>query len=121
LSGGGKSQCEPGSNLGFVVHGLWPQYEHGYPSNCGYAPAPSRIALDRAKASTRRRARALRVAQAWKLHGTEPRRLFRQRGAREGQRHHSREFRKASSDENLATMDIERAFLDANPGCDRGC
>ena len=49
LSGGGRSQCEPGARLGFVVHGLWPQYEHGFPSNCGGSPTVSRMALDRAK------------------------------------------------------------------------
>ena len=41
------AQCAPGSDLGFVVHGLWPQYTHGFPSDC--APAarvPSRQALD---------------------------------------------------------------------------
>ena len=25
----GSDQCEPGRRLGFVVHGLWPQYESG--------------------------------------------------------------------------------------------
>ena len=39
-----KSQCDAGSNLGFVVHGLWPQNEHGYPADCG-GPDPSRNAL----------------------------------------------------------------------------
>ncbi|WP_415130147.1 ribonuclease T2 family protein [Paracoccus sp. (in: a-proteobacteria)] len=27
-------QCDPGRRLGFVVHGLWPQYERGWPSDC---------------------------------------------------------------------------------------
>ncbi len=27
-------QCSLGKKLGFVLHGLWPQYERGYPSNC---------------------------------------------------------------------------------------
>jgi ribonuclease T2 len=31
-------QCSGGRRFGFVVHGLWPQYERGYPENC--APAP---------------------------------------------------------------------------------
>jgi len=38
-AGGGaersRNQCAPGANPGFVVHGLWPQYFQGYPSNCG--------------------------------------------------------------------------------------
>ncbi|PWJ12097.1 ribonuclease T2 family protein [Jannaschia seohaensis] len=27
-------QCEAGRDLGFVLHGLWPQYEAGWPSYC---------------------------------------------------------------------------------------
>jgi ribonuclease T2 len=45
-----RGQCEAGANLGFVVHGLWPQYEHGYPSDCGPAARfPSRLALQGAQ------------------------------------------------------------------------
>jgi hypothetical protein len=41
-----RGQCNAGADLGFVVHGLWPQYEHGYPSDCGPAARfPSRMAL----------------------------------------------------------------------------
>jgi ribonuclease T2 len=37
-------QCGTERRFGFVVHGLWPQYEHGYPQNCGKAdPVPSNI------------------------------------------------------------------------------
>ncbi len=32
-------QCEGGRPFSFVVHGLWPQYERGFPSWCQY-PAP---------------------------------------------------------------------------------
>jgi len=27
-------QCDPRENHGFIVHGLWPQNEHGYPEFC---------------------------------------------------------------------------------------
>lgn len=30
----GDEQCQPGRRAGFVVHGLWPQYERGYPQDC---------------------------------------------------------------------------------------
>lgn len=39
-------QCNPGGRpYAFVLHGLWPQFERGWPSNCagpdrGYVPAP---------------------------------------------------------------------------------
>lgn len=33
-------QCSPGRKLGFVLHGLWPQYNTGYPSYCSQAKLP---------------------------------------------------------------------------------
>lgn len=30
----GAPQCDPSLDLGFVVHGLWPQYERGWPADC---------------------------------------------------------------------------------------
>jgi ribonuclease T2 len=39
-------QCSVGSDLASVVHGLWPQFDRGYPSDCNpNAPQPSSIAL----------------------------------------------------------------------------
>ncbi|SFD06517.1 ribonuclease T2 family protein [Tropicimonas isoalkanivorans] len=36
-------QCDPARDLGWVLHGLWPQYEEGWPSFCASAAAnPSR-------------------------------------------------------------------------------
>lgn len=29
-----ETQCAAGRDLGFIVHGLWPQFEHGYPQYC---------------------------------------------------------------------------------------
>ena len=38
-----SEQCEPGQGHGFTLHGLWPQYEDGWPSFCPTtARAPSR-------------------------------------------------------------------------------
>lgn len=30
----GADQCDPGQGIDFVVHGLWPQYERGWPQDC---------------------------------------------------------------------------------------
>jgi len=27
-------QCDPDRDLGFILHGLWPQYENGWPEDC---------------------------------------------------------------------------------------
>lgn len=34
-AGSNDRQCGSGGPRGFVVHGLWPQYESGYPQYCG--------------------------------------------------------------------------------------
>ncbi|MGI3185990.1 ribonuclease T2 family protein [Nioella aestuarii] len=30
----GSPQCDPGQGFGFTLHGLWPQYEDGWPAFC---------------------------------------------------------------------------------------
>jgi ribonuclease T2 len=44
----GSAQCRTGANPGFVLHGLWPQYERGFPSDCD-TRAPSQIAMQQAR------------------------------------------------------------------------
>jgi len=36
-------QCSPGRQLGFVLHGLWPQFERGYPESCTDRRLPSDV------------------------------------------------------------------------------
>lgn len=36
-------QCSVGRKLAFVLHGLWPQYENGYPSYCSEEKLPSNL------------------------------------------------------------------------------
>ncbi len=36
-------QCSLGKKLAFVLHGLWPQYEKGYPSNCSTQKLPEEL------------------------------------------------------------------------------
>jgi ribonuclease T2 len=39
----GAEQCDPSRDLGFVLHGLWPQYEDGWPEDCASPyPDPTR-------------------------------------------------------------------------------
>lgn len=36
-------QCDPAADFGWIMHGLWPQYERGYPADCPTTQrAPSR-------------------------------------------------------------------------------
>src|SRR5690554_7245197 len=39
--------CESGANIGWMLHGLWPQYHRGWPSFCPTSePPPSRAMSD---------------------------------------------------------------------------
>ncbi|RAM48360.1 MAG: ribonuclease [Hapalosiphonaceae cyanobacterium JJU2] len=38
-----RQQCKSGKKLGFVLHGLWPQYQRGYPSNCSTQKLPPQL------------------------------------------------------------------------------
>lgn len=43
----GADQCDPRHDIGFVLHGLWPQRERGWPRDCDTdARAPSRTQAD---------------------------------------------------------------------------
>jgi ribonuclease T2 len=40
---GDAQQCGPGRKLGFVLHGLWPQYDTGHPSDCSNQKLPPEV------------------------------------------------------------------------------
>jgi ribonuclease T2 len=114
--GGFHDQCEPGKGLGFVVHGLWPQYEHGYPSDCAGPRAPSRMALDRANGvfPDERLAR-----YEWRKHGTcsgkSPSDYFAEVARARALIDIPAPFRNPHQEQAFTPIDIERAFYDANP------
>jgi ribonuclease T2 len=113
-----RSQCAAGSNLGFVVHGLWPQYEHGFPSDCGPAGrSPSRIALQAADGLFPDEGLA---RYEWRKHGTcsgkSPTDYFADVRKARQTIVVPPPFREAREAQNWTTIDIERAFVAANPG-----
>jgi len=57
--------AECGEHLGFVVHGLWPQYVDGYPENCSTEPG-----LADPASMTDIMPDAGLVVHEWKTHGT---------------------------------------------------
>ncbi len=112
-----REQCAPGANLGFVVHGLWPQYERGYPSDCGPGRSPSRIAMEQADGLFPSDGLA---RHQWRQHGTcsgsSPADYFADvRRAREKIKIPP-VLQKRDSEQNWTALDLERAFADANPG-----
>ncbi len=112
----GRSECRRGAAIGFSVHGLWPQYDHGYPSDCAGAGRLDRAAL----AQTDGVYPDERLARyEWRKHGTcsglSPSAYFAAaKGARDMVAVPGR-FSSPRADQALSPADVERAFADANP------
>ncbi|MGO4571350.1 ribonuclease T2 family protein [Microvirga sp. 2TAF3] len=116
--GSESKQCDAGNGLGFVVHGLWPQSERGYPTFC----EPSGRFVPRAviDQTTDLFPSPNLARYQWRKHGTcsgeSPSGYFRLvQQARDRVRIPAALDRlKATS--QVMPLEIERAFADANPG-----
>lgn len=112
----GASQCEVGRKNGFVVHGLWPQFERGFPSDCGPAGRnPSRAAMDDARTIFPDEGLA---RYEWRKHGTcsgkSPTDYFADvRRARDALVIPP-QFQEPREEQRWAPIDIQRAFISAN-------
>src|ERR1700719_2596374 len=115
---GGNEQCDGERPFAFVVHGLWPQYDRGFPENC-IQPAPwvqsklIRSMLDLMPA------RKL-VIHEWQTHGTcsglDAERFFATvRTAREKINIPPR-FVRLNDYTMVSPDEVEDAFIAANPG-----
>ena len=63
----GSPQCAPGSEFGWVLHGLWPQYARGWPDYCATThrdPTPTQTAAQAELFGSARSAR-----HQWAKHG----------------------------------------------------
>ncbi len=112
-----RPQCSPGAGLGFVVHGLWPQNEHGFPSDCGGAGrSPSRAALDTTRGVYPDEGLA---RYEWRKHGTcvgkSPTDYFADVRAARDAIVIPPPLRAPTSAQTWAPIDIQRAFIAANP------
>ncbi|MFV0282039.1 MAG: ribonuclease T2 family protein [Rhodoblastus sp.] len=110
----GKAQCERGANLGFVVHGLWPQYERGFPQDCGGGPVSS-VALDQARGLFP----DLGLARyEWRKHGTcsgkSPAEYFADVRRARDMIEIPNEFSKVARDRSTSPQDILRSFENSN-------
>ena len=115
-------QCDKGRGLTWTLHGLWPQFEHGYPSYCRTGQSdPSRTAT--AQMADIMGGSGLAFYQ-WKKHG-------RCSGLSSHDYYGTMRtayssiaipalFAKVSKDLTLPAAVIEGAFIDANPGLSRG-
>lgn len=110
-------QCDAGRGVDFVLHGLWPQYEEGWPSFCRTAERDPSRALTAAQADVFGGAGA--AFYQWKKHGRcsglsaldfyDTARAAKERIAVPDV------FRALSRDIRLEAGVVEDAFLEANP------
>lgn len=114
----GSEQCDPGAEFGWVLHGLWPQYESGWPSYCPTTTRPPSRVQTGAMADIMGTA-GLAWYQ-WKKHGscsglTATEYYSAARRAFEAVNRPA-VFRKLDKPVKLPASVVEEAFLDANPG-----
>lgn len=113
-----RSQCSAGRPYAFIVHGLWPQYERGYPEFCN--ARPSRAPETTVRTMLDIMPSADLVRHQWQKHGScsgmTPQGYFaRLRAARERVAIPPA-FIGPKSYSMVGTMDVERSFRAANPG-----
>lgn len=113
----GRDQCRAGADLGFTVHGLWPQYDHGYPSDCnGASRFPSRAALAETDGVYPDEGLA---RYEWRKHGTcsglSPNDYFAAAKQARAAVTIPERFKEPREAQTLAPLEMEHAFTEANP------
>ena len=114
-------QCDPGRGLTFVLHGLWPQYEDGWPSFC------RTVERDPTRAETAAMADIMGGAglafYQWKKHGRcsglSPVDYYRTARVAYQRVKIPDLFQDVSKRLGVPASVIEAAFLEANPGLSR--
>ncbi|MDI6026388.1 ribonuclease [Corticibacterium sp. UT-5YL-CI-8] len=116
-----RQQCEGGRPYAFVVHGLWPQFERGYPENCGTAERDVDQAMLRGLYDIMPSAGLIR--HQWRKHGScsglEQDDYFRV--LRQARRRVAipQEYGRVDRHLTVSPASAEAAFLKANPGMPR--
>lgn len=115
-----SEQCDASRDLGFVMHGLWPQYEKGYPRNC-------RSNLrDPSRAMTRSMADIMGTSGSawyqWKKHGRcsglDPQEYFGLAREAFGKVTRPAVMRQIESPMQIGPLVVEAAFLEENSELD---
>lgn len=117
----GDAQCDRGRGFDFVVHGLWPQFERGWPSHCRTAERDPTRGDSEAMADVMGGSGA--AWYQWKKHGrcaglpaSDYYALIREAKARVAV---PEVFQKLRRDVRLPASVVEDAFVEANPGLAR--
>lgn len=114
-----SAQCNGKRDYGFVVHGLWPQFEQGYPEFCDVSARVEDRTVDQMLPIMP--AKGL-IYHQWKKHGTcsglRPREYFETVRAAYDSIEIPGPLRKLSKPLVIAPGVIEDAFIEANPDLD---
>ncbi|HEY0291250.1 MAG TPA: ribonuclease T2 [Hansschlegelia sp.] len=110
------TQCSTGAHA-FVMHGLWPQYERGFPSDCRTTGRnPTRAQVD---SMLEIMPSPGLVRHEWRTHGTcsglDPASYFALARAANAKVTIPPAFQTADRDLDTSPADVERAFIAANP------
>jgi len=113
-----REQCRDGAELGFVVHGLWPQRERGYPTDCAGMPRnPSRAAVAQAAGLFPDEGLA---RYQWRKHGTcsgkSPSDYFADVKRARDMVTIPPQLQDTAADQSFTPIDLERAFVAVNKG-----
>ncbi|MFC6791155.1 ribonuclease T [Methylobacterium komagatae] len=111
-----EPQCAPGRGLGFVVHGLWPQYSRGYPQNCSAVQRP--ITQQAMEVAGQVYPSEGLARYEWRKHGTcsglDPAAYFS--AAKQARRAVTIPDTLKTGGQSLAPIEIARRFVAANDG-----
>jgi ribonuclease T2 len=115
-----RQQCASGRPYAFVVHGLWPQFERGFPEDCGTGGQD--VDNDTARSLYDLMPSAGLIRHEWRKHGTcsglsqadyfKVLRFARERVMV------PQEFRRLDDYRTLSPGEAEQSFVEANPGLD---
>ncbi len=114
----GSDQCDAGRGFGFTLHGLWPQREVGWPSDCRAAARPPSRGQTAAMADIMGSAGL--AFYEWRKHGScsglDAAAYFATSRAAYAAINRPSVLRDLGREVTLPARVVEEAFLEANPG-----
>lgn len=114
-----RQQCAEGRELGFVVHGLWPQFEDGWPEFCNH-DGPNRVPNALVRQYRDIMPSAGLMGHQWRKHGScagvSQEDYFRLVRAAHERVSVPRSYQDPAGDASVTPDAVEEAFIAANPG-----
>jgi ribonuclease T2 len=109
-------QCDAGHELGFVLHGVWPQFERGFPESCSSVQLSDAVRSQYAGIY----ASPNLIGHEWSKHGTcsglDPAGYFAMSQKLKEQLVIPKQFQRPREEERSNYNEFVKAFRKANPG-----